>query len=303
MNYNDFTFSFFSKTHTNNNKPSTTIQLISQQHDGSAPLLDQKLIDFNEERKNSYEKHDDKNNELVWVPTWANPADAPSLSKPIESWYASLPKLPPAPTAVLASAHALSELELLRDPRSVAAHTAGEHVRELESSGAFSCLKSKPVYVENAPSQVTYAGESSSTPRDMRHLTRKGGKNEWKDEKADGAADSSTSHWPRHDPIFVAPSWYTAPPGLGLPTEAGLENWRNELLYREGEHRKTSWTQTHTFLRGRDVQMQDVLHTSAPHFEVAAQYGVVRPNLVNCILTIPYCRSDHHGSCTNAAWS
>ena len=41
--------------------------------------------------------------ELVWVPTWANPADAPSRSKPIESWYASLPKLPPAPIAFFAS--------------------------------------------------------------------------------------------------------------------------------------------------------------------------------------------------------
>ena len=27
------------------------------------------------------------------------------------------------------------------------------------------------------------------------------------------------------------------------------------------------------------------------------------PSLVNCILTIPECRSDHHGSCTATAWS
>ena len=97
--------------------------------------------------------------ELVWVPTWAHPADAPSRSKPIESWYASLPKLPSTPTAALASAPALSELALLREPLSVAVHTAGEHARELEFSRAFSCLKTKPVYVENAPSQVTCAGE------------------------------------------------------------------------------------------------------------------------------------------------
>ena len=88
------------------------------------------------------------------------------------------------PTAVLAAAPALSKLDLFREPLSVAAHTAGEHVRELESSGAVSCLKTKPVYVENAPSQVIYAGESTSTPTDMRQLPRKGGKNEWKYEQA-----------------------------------------------------------------------------------------------------------------------
>ena len=42
------------------------------------------------------------------MPTWSIPADAPSRSKPIESWYASLPKLPSTPTEVLASAPALS---------------------------------------------------------------------------------------------------------------------------------------------------------------------------------------------------
>ena len=60
--------------------------------------------------------------ELVWVPTCANPADVPSRNKPIESWYASLPKLPSLPTAVFASAH-----------------TAGEHVRKLESSIVRKC--------------------------------------------------------------------------------------------------------------------------------------------------------------------
>ena len=89
--------------------------------------------------------------ELVWVLTWAIPADALSRSKPIESWYASLPKLPSTPTAVLASAPALSEVELFGEPLSAASHTAGEHVRSLESSRAFSCLNSKPVHVENAP--------------------------------------------------------------------------------------------------------------------------------------------------------
>ena len=35
--------------------------------------------------------------ERVWVPTWANPPDAPSRNRPHESWYASLPKLLPPP--------------------------------------------------------------------------------------------------------------------------------------------------------------------------------------------------------------
>ena len=74
-----------------------------------------------------------------------NSADAPSRNKPIESWYASMPKLPPPPSAVFASARALSELDLLREPLSAAAHTTEEHVRKLESSGAFSCSKMKLV--------------------------------------------------------------------------------------------------------------------------------------------------------------
>ena len=85
----------------------------------------------------------------------------PSRSKPIESWYASWPKLPSTPTAVLVSAPALSELDLLREPLSVAAHTAGEHVRELESSGAFSCSEIKPACAENETSEVIYVGESN----------------------------------------------------------------------------------------------------------------------------------------------
>ena len=74
------------------------------------------------------------------MPAWANPADALSRSK----------SEAPPPTAAFASAHALSELDLLREPLSVAAHTAGEHVRKLESSGAFSCSKTKPACVEFA---------------------------------------------------------------------------------------------------------------------------------------------------------
>ena len=94
--------------------------------------------------------------ELVWLPTWANQADAPSRNMPIESWYASLPKLLSPPTTVLASAHALSELDLHREPLSAAVHTTKEPVRKLESSGAFSCSKMKPAHVKSETSQMTY---------------------------------------------------------------------------------------------------------------------------------------------------
>ena len=63
---------------------------------------------------------------------------------------------------------------------------------------SFSCLKTKPVCVAS-----TYAGESTSTPADMRQLLPKDVKNEWKDENKERAAESSpTSRWPRHDPTF-----------------------------------------------------------------------------------------------------
>ena len=147
--------------------------------------------------------------------TWANPADAPSRGKPIESWYASLPKLPSTPTGLFASDHVLSELDLLREPLSVAAHTAGEHVRELESSGTFSCSEAKPAHVETATSQVTRAGETIAIPSNVRQLPRKGVKSVSKDEKAERAADCSlTPRWPRNDPIFIAASWFRASPGF-----------------------------------------------------------------------------------------
>ena len=77
------------------------------------------------------------------------------------------------------------------------------------------CLKMKPAYVENETSQMSYLSESTSTPSDVRLLSREGVKNEWKDEKTDGAVDwSHTSCWPRHDPIFISPSWFSAPPEL-----------------------------------------------------------------------------------------
>ena len=45
-----------------------------------------------------------------------------------------------------------------------------------------------------------------------------------------GAADQShTSCWACDDPIFIAPSWFTAPPGLTLPMGSRPDYWRNEL--------------------------------------------------------------------------
>ena len=111
---------------------------------------------------------------FVWVPTLANPADAPSQSKPIESWYASLPKLPPPPTAVFASAHALSpEDSSLRTcyPAVWAAADSGSRSR---SSSAFSYSEMKPAHVEKEASRVTSVGESNSSPPIVRHLSREG---------------------------------------------------------------------------------------------------------------------------------
>ena len=129
--------------------------------------------------------------EIVWVPTWANPEDAPQQNKPIESWYASLPKLPPPPTAVFASAH--------REPLSATAHMAGERVRKLESSGAFNVSEMKPAF--------THDGERNSTPSIVRQLPRERLKKRMGRETADRAADCShTSCWPCHDLISITPN-------------------------------------------------------------------------------------------------
>ena len=109
-------------------------------------------------------------------------------------------------------------------------------MRELESSGAFSCSEMKPAHVENETSQVTYVGESNSTPSKVRLLSREGVKNDRRDEQTDGPADwSRTASWPCHDPIFVTPSWFSAPLGLALALGSRPDYWRNELLYREGD--------------------------------------------------------------------
>ena len=149
---------------------------------------------------------------------WANRADAPSRNTSLKSWYAALPNLPPPPAAVFASAHALSELNLLHKPLSTAAHAAEEHVRKLESSAAFSS-KTKPTYVENACPQMTHVGEDG-----LKHGR---------------ATDCALPLcWLRHDPVFVAPSWFSAPLGLTLPMGSRPEYWRNKLSHQWGDIEK-----------------------------------------------------------------
>ena len=87
------------------------------------------------------------------MPTWENPADAPSRSKLFESWQALCQGFLATPTAALASAPALSDLDLLREPLSVAPRV-----------GAFSCSEMKLGCVEHETSQATYVGEGNSSP-------------------------------------------------------------------------------------------------------------------------------------------
>ena len=138
---------------------------------------------------------------------------------------------PPPPTAVFASARALSELNLPREPLSTAANTAGEHVRKLESSSAFSS-KTKPTYVENAGPQMTYVGEDNSL-------------HGWRNEKTRRAADCALPLcWPRHDPVLVAPSWFSALSGLALPVGFMSRILAKQVVVSRERHRKTSWFRT-----------------------------------------------------------
>ena len=59
--------------------------------------------------------------ELIWIPTWANPGDAPSRFKSLRSWRQDLPLLPEPVAVTLADETALHERALLRAPLSQAA--------------------------------------------------------------------------------------------------------------------------------------------------------------------------------------
>ena len=139
------------------------------------------------------------------MPTWAAPAGEQADRK-------------------LVSAPALSELDLLREPLSVAAHTAGEHVRELESSGAFSLSDMKPALVEDAPKLLTWV-------RALPRLQKNGnclGKVAKKKGNMRNQKELLTAP-ARHVghamvPSLLLQSWFNAPPGLGLPTGAGPDD-------------------------------------------------------------------------------
>ena len=103
----------------------------------------------------------------------------------------------------------------------------------------------------------------------------KNAKNGWRDEKTEsqlkGAADCShTSCWPCDDPIFIAPSWFSAPPGLTLPVGSRPDYWLNELWYRGGDTEKHPGPQRALRLRGQGILVQVVLPTTAQPCDVVA---------------------------------
>ena len=123
-------------------------------------------------------------------------------------------------------------------------------VRTLESSGVFSCSGS---------------GSCLSTPR------LKNVKNRWSDESVEnqkkGLRDySHTSCWPCDGSISIAPSWFSAPPGLTLwdRDQTAVEN---ELLYRADDIERLP--ERALPLRGRDFLVRDVLLTTAQRYDVA----------------------------------
>ena len=144
-----------------------------------------------------------------------------------------------------------SELDLIREALSAAVHTAGEHVRKLQSSSAFRCSNVEPAYVKNESPQTTHVGESNSTPSDVRQLSRRQKRVE---------AWSHTSCWPCYDPMLISPSWFSAPPGLTLPVGSRPDYWRNGLLYRAGDVERHPGQKRAILFRGRDVLMQPLGH-------------------------------------------
>ena len=150
---------------------------------------------------------------FVWVTIWASLEVLPLRYKPTENWCASLPKRPPQQTAVCASAHALSELSLVRKALS-AAVTSEKRVRKLESSCGVSMemsstLKEKcrswPLLVEallrfqtcDRCLGTTSMGMKSKLP--LRRVV--------------------STYCPFHNPGFISSSgWLSAPPERTLPT-------------------------------------------------------------------------------------
>ena len=117
---------------------------------------------------------------------------------------------------------------------------------------------------------MTHLGESNSTPSDVRQLSRESVRNHWKDEETDGTVDWSHAEcWPCHNPIFISPSWSSAPLGLALPMGSRSDFWRNELLYRAVDIERHPGPKRALPSRGRGVLIQDILPTTAEHDDVA----------------------------------
>ena len=121
------------------------------------------------------------------------------------------------------------------------------------------------------PRKFLHAGESTSTPADMRQLRRKGVKHDWKDENAEKAADSSssvTSASPRshlHCSKRVQCAAWTSACLLGQDWTAGETN----CCIVEVTPKDILDQSAALSLRGRDVLTQDVLATAAQHCDVA----------------------------------
>ena len=156
----------------------------------------------------------------------------------LKTWdlsFSLLTKLPPASTAVFASAHALSELILLPEPLSVAAHKVGENVRELESSGAFSGSKANPAPVVSGTSQVTNAGESIPGLRMCGCCLETVSKTSGKIRKQKELLTAPSHHAGLAIiPPLLLQAGSVRRGGWLCPRGAGPDYWRNELLYRGG---------------------------------------------------------------------
>ena len=135
--------------------------------------------------------------ERVWVPTWANPPDAPSRNRPLESWYASLPKLlPPPPMPSRSWIYSLNHSQQL---------SVRQKNKYVNSNPPAPSVRKRNRPVENAGPQMICVGEDNSV--------HKG-----ESVEARGAADYALPLcWLRHEPVSVVPSGFRTPPGLALP--------------------------------------------------------------------------------------
>ena len=119
---------------------------------------------------------------------------------------------------------------------------------------------------------MTSTGERDCTTSNARMLSHDGDKKKLRDEKTEHqkkAADSfHTSCWLCHDPIFIDPHWFSAPPGLALPMGSRPDYWRKELLYRGGDIERNTGPRRALPPRGRDVLVQDFLPTTSQRYDV-----------------------------------